>query len=238
MTATDHQRRANDIAAEYKEFSYRVSHDLSAPARAMVEFAKLLNADTESGLSEENREYLSIIVDSGKKLQAMMDGLLAFSRINDALYRHVSVDLGKLTKEICEAQTKGRNVQWVIGTLPVVLADPDVLKKILTILIDNARTYQPHGQAPRIELSGMQTVEGFQVTVGDNGIGIDPRYHERIFGVFQRLHRDDEYSGIGMGLATARKMSERCGGRLWVESQLEEGAFFHLMLPAEGARYD
>lgn len=225
---------AQAIANEFSEYVYHVSHDLNAPVRAMVEFSKLLAADSKEALQGEPAQYLSLIVENGKKLQKMMDGLLQFSRLNTMGKASKSVDCDQLARNCTlilreELRKSGGTIE--IATLPTVQADVDQLMQLLLALMDNALKFCVAGQVPHILISAEQQHGEWCFAISDNGIGIDEMYHHRIFQLFQRLHRDEEYEGVGMGLTLAQKIVQRHGGRIWVESRAGEGSTFYFTLP-------
>ncbi len=226
---------AQAIAAEFKEYAYSVSHDLSAPVRAMVEFSKLLTNEHANALDDEGKEYLSVIIESGQKMQAMMEGLLQYSRLNTMAKPFVKVDSGRIVQDlqvIMAAQIKASKAVLEVGVLPTVTADIEQFMQILNALIDNAIKFQPKGNAPKIKIIAEENGDFWQFAVADNGIGIKPQLQEKIFKLFARLHSDEEYPGIGMGLTLAQKITHRHGGKIWFESTIGNGSTFYFTLPA------
>ncbi len=218
------------IAAEFKDYAYSVSHDLSAPVRAMVEFSKLLTNEHANSLNDEGKEYLSVIIENGHKLQAMMAGLLAYSRLNTMAKGFVKVDAGRIVQDlrlIMEPQIKASKAVLEIGDLPTVTADIEQLMQVLHILLDNAIKFQPHENIPTIKISAEEKQSFWQFAVSDNGIGIKPQFQDKIFKLFSRLHSDEEYPGIGIGLTLAQKIIHRHGGKIWFESTIGKGSVFY-----------
>jgi light-regulated signal transduction histidine kinase (bacteriophytochrome) len=227
---------AYKIASDFRDYAYSVSHDLGAPVRAMVEFSRLLNSEHAATLNAEGREYLSLIVESGKKLQKMMDGLLQYSRLNTLARPFSRVNLNHAL-ENCRtilsprlAETGGAIESTV---LPVVDGDNEQIAQLLLVLLANALTYQKSGNVPQIMVSASRQEGFWYIAVADNGIGVPTSFHQRIFQLFQRLHTEEEYPGIGMGLTLAQKIIEHHGGKIWCESVPGTGATFLFSLPAK-----
>ena len=222
---------------ELEAFSYSVSHDLRAPLRHVDGFADLLRRHAGSTLDEKASRYLDLISDSAKSMGALIDDLLIFSRMGRAEMQRTTVDLAELVARVQESlapDTSGRAIEWRIARLPRVNGDPAMLKLVLTNLIGNAIKYTKTRPTARIEIgiepSGTETT----VFVRDNGVGFDMEYGHKLFGVFQRLHHQDEFEGTGIGLANVRRIIQRHGGRTWAEGRLGEGATFYFSLPGSG----
>jgi len=225
---------ASQLASEFKEYAYSVSHDLSAPVRAMVEFSKILASEHGDIINPERKEYLTLIVDNGQKLQRMMEGLLQYSRLNTMAKPFTDVDVGLILQDckmIMQPEILSSRAEITIGDMPIVYADPDQLKQLFIILLTNAIVYQPEGQTPKIEISAEEKDAAWEFSIADNGIGIAPKFHKKIFGIFQRLHTDEEYTGVGMGLKLAHKILQRHAGDIWCESMSNNGTVFHFRLP-------
>ncbi len=222
------------IAEEFKQYAYSVSHDLSAPVRAMVAFSQLLTNEHKEVLDEEGQQYLDIIIENGKKLQAMMDALLQYSRLNTTAKPFADVDADLLLQECREAMAKklsATGAQFEIGTMPTVCGDHEQLGVLFRALIDNAITFQVAGSTPKIRVAA-ERVPGFWCFhILDNGIGIMPKYAATVFGLFHRLHTDDEYPGVGAGLALAKKVIERHGGMIGFDTAARSGAHVYFTLP-------
>lgn len=220
---------AGAIAAEFKEYAYSVSHDLSAPVRAMVEFSKLLKAEHASSISDEGREYLSMIIENGVKMQMMMDGLLQYSRLNTMAKPFSNVDVGKILEDcqvILKPQITTSKARLEIGQMPIIHADAEQLMQVFLALLENALKFQPEGGSPYIKISASETENFWQFAIADNGIGIAPQFQQKILKIFQRLHADDAYSGVGIGLTLAQKIILRHGGRIWCEPHSPQGTLF------------
>jgi PAS domain S-box-containing protein len=220
---------------ELEAFAYSVSHDLRAPLRHIDGFLDLLKARMIANLDEKSHHYMDTISDAAKRMGILIDDLLAFSRMGRSEMAAVDVDLDALARDIireCEPETKGRVINWSIGALPVVIGDRAMLRVVLTNLISNAMKFTMKRERADIEigcLSGSATE--IIVFVHDNGAGFDMQYGSKLFGVFQRLHRSDEFEGTGIGLATVRRIIVRHGGRTWAEGKVDNGATFYFSLP-------
>jgi signal transduction histidine kinase len=223
---------------ELEAFSYSVSHDLRAPLRHISGFVDLLRRGSAEKLDEKGRRQLDMIARAARNMGELIDDLLAFSRVGRTQLQREPVDLSFLVREVVQPvrlETAGRNIEWQIGDLPAVMADPSLLRIVLANLVGNAVKYSRTRERPRIEIgsvpaSGQPDGEAV-VYVRDNGVGFDPEYAGKLFGVFQRLHRADEFEGTGIGLATVRRIVHRHGGRTWAEGRLDGGATFYFSLP-------
>jgi light-regulated signal transduction histidine kinase (bacteriophytochrome) len=229
------EQRVIERTEELEAFSYSVSHDLRAPLRHVMGFVELLQKDKESSLSEKGSRHLNTIFEATTKMDLLIVDLLAFSRIGHAELRKVEVDLDKLVQEtLCDfqAETKGRNIIWTMGSLPAVSADRALLRLALVNLISNALKFTSARQEARIEIGSAPDENNETVVfVRDNGAGFDPKYTEKLFGVFQRLHAQSEFPGTGIGLANVRRIIQRHGGRAWAEGAVNVGATFFISIP-------
>lgn len=233
---TPHNQHTAEIATEFRDYAYSVSHDLSAPVRAMVEFSRLLTKEHAGSLDAEGREYLEAIIENGGKLQNMMQGLLQYSRLNTSAPGFSLIDMNEivegcrniLAKEIADA-----GVVFLVDELPCVLADADRIKQLFLILIENAIKFRTVSMTPYIRISATQQNSIWCFIVSDNGIGIGSEFQNKIFGLFKRLHTEEDYSGVGIGLTLAQKIVEHHGGRMGVNSCQGKGAAFHFTLQSE-----
>jgi PAS domain S-box-containing protein len=230
------QRTAQLEAAnkELEAFSYSVSHDLRAPLRHIDGFVKLLDKQLNGQVEERSRRFLDIIADSAKRMGMLIDDLLVFSRMGRAEMRHVKTETRALVDEVVSSlqeETRGRNIVWKIGTLPQVEADPAMLRQVWVNLIANAVKYSRPRDPAQIEIDCRVESGEFIFFVRDNGVGFDMQYAHKLFGVFQRLHRSEEFEGTGIGLANVQRIVHRHGGRVWAESAPGNGATFYFSLP-------
>ena len=229
--------RTAELEAANKEleaFSYSVSHDLRAPLRHIDGFVELLTKHAASSLDEKGRRHLTTISSAARKMGALIDDLLVFSRMGRSEMRKTSVDLSALAKDVVQelqGDAKDRQVDWKLGPLPTVQGDPSMLRLVLTNLFSNALKYSGPRQAARIEIGAQPQNGEFVISVRDNGVGFDPTYAHKLFGVFQRLHGPAEFEGTGIGLANVHRIVSRHGGRTWAEGAVDQGATFYFSLP-------
>jgi PAS domain S-box-containing protein len=220
---------------ELEAFAYSVSHDLRAPLRHIEGFLELLQKRMPAALDERSQHYMATISDSAKRMGTLIDDLLSFSRMGRYEMSKMQVNLGSLVQEVIRelaSEAEGRNIHWQIADLPVVTGDRAMLRMVLVNLISNALKFTRPRQQAEIEIGclpgkGTETV----VFIRDNGVGFDMNYADKLFGVFQRLHRADEFEGTGIGLATIRRIIHRHGGRTWAEGKVNQGATFYFSLP-------
>jgi PAS domain S-box-containing protein len=228
--------------AELESFSYSVSHDLRAPLRTVDGFAKLIEQQHGDRLDDAGRRYLGKVRDGAKQMGELIDGLLAFSRLQRQPLNPRPVDLAGLVAEAWEelaGDRAGRVVELTVGALPPAVADPRLLRHVIGNLLGNAVKYTRCRDAARIEFGARSSDTG-QVSycVRDNGTGFDMRYADKLFEVFQRLHRAEEYEGTGIGLALAARIVHRHGGRIWAEATPDHGATFWFTLTPEEPSHD
>ena len=220
---------------ELEAFSYSVSHDLRAPVRHIDGFVKLLERE-HPPVTEKAAHYLRTIASSSRRMASLIDDLLALSRTGRAPLEMRTVELASLVEEVIvdlRPDTARRRIEWRVARLPTVRADPSLLRVVLQNLLDNAVKYTRLQASALIEVGALRLDQGdTAIFVRDNGVGFDMRYADRLFGVFQRLHRDEEFEGTGIGLATARRVIHRHGGRIWGEGEPGRGACFYFTVEA------
>ena len=224
---------------DLESFSYSVSHDLRSPLRHISSFVSLLEEHLAERGDETTHRYLSTIANSSRHMSQLIDGLLAFSRLGRSAVDLVPVDLSLLVDAVVNQishDTQGRVVNWVIAPdLPVVQGDALLLREVWTNLLSNAFKYTRPRKEARIEISwSVDPAVGYTFSVADNGVGFDLQYAQKLFGVFQRMHRASEFEGTGIGLALTRRILERHGGSIWAESVIHQGSIFHFSLPFDG----
>lgn len=229
--------RTEELAAanrELESFSYSVSHDLRAPLRWMTGFSATL-VTREAVLSDPDAlTYAQRINEAARKMNAMVEALLRFSRVSNRELSTQSVDLGA---EVASLRTEidrvagERRLRWIVGDLPIVRGDSTLLRLVLQNLLENAVKYTRIREEAVIEIGATRGEGEWVVRVKDNGAGFDMRFAEKLFGVFQRMHSDREFEGTGVGLATAQRILLRHGGRIWAEAAPDAGATFRFALP-------
>jgi signal transduction histidine kinase len=223
------------VNAELEAFTSSVSHDLRAPLRQLGGFTRLLDESAGSRLDARERSYVALLRSTAAEAVQMVDDLLSFSRVSRAELRSVAVDLNAVLRSARQGllhEQEGREVEWVVHGLPTVEADPTMLLLVLRNLLGNALKYSRGRRPARVEV-GTVNVPGAEdiVYVRDNGVGFDMKYSHKLFGVFQRLHRLDEFEGTGIGLAHVRRIVQRHGGRVWGVGVPDQGATFYVALP-------
>jgi PAS domain S-box-containing protein len=222
---------------ELEAFSYSVSHDLRAPLRHIEGFVEILVATKADELDKESKEHLQTISTASKQMGRLIDDLLAFSRTARAELNKTKFSLTDLVQSCIrdlQQECEERKVEWKVGELPDVLADPALLRQVIANLLANALKYSRTRKVSVIEVSSSSKRKEHTILVKDNGVGFDPKYSHKLFGVFQRLHRSSEFEGTGIGLANVRRIITRHGGRTWAESELDKGATFYFSLPKHG----
>lgn len=230
-----HSRLLEAANKELESFSYSVSHDLRAPLRHIDGYAALLRKAMGDALNERAARYLDTISASAQQMGRLIDDLLMFSRMGRQDMVRTTVDLGRLVSEVLEGfrlDLQERHISWTIDPLPLVIGDSAMLRQVFVNLIGNAVKFT--STKPRAEIAigiDRQTATEVVVFVRDNGVGFDMQYASKLFGVFQRLHRADEFEGTGIGLANVRRIVHRHGGRVWAEGILNQGATFYVALP-------
>ncbi|WP_244940246.1 PAS domain S-box protein [Deinococcus ficus] len=233
------QRRTvelQDAVKELEAFSYSVSHDLRTPLRHIVGFGELLRKETNTSLSPKADRYLNVITDASTKMSQLIDDLLQFSRMGRQELRFVPVNLNDLIRtswQGLEPDRQGREIPLTMGDLPTVHGDPSLLAMVFTNLLSNAIKYTRRTPDARVDITSETQDGAVTVHVRDNGVGFDPEYASKLFGVFQRLHRAEDFEGIGIGLANVRRIVNRHGGQVRAEGQPGQGATFSVTLPLE-----
>ncbi|NJC89297.1 MAG: GAF domain-containing protein [Desulfuromonas sp.] len=231
----DRTARLEAANKELEAFAYSVSHDLRAPLRHIHGFLYRLRQKIESGLDEESRHFMEAVTRAAKRMDTLIEDLLAFSRMGRDEMRRAEFALDELVQEIIrelEPETRDRNIRWTIAALPVVAGDRAMLRVVLENLIANAIKFTRRKDPAEIEIGSLPPDASETVLfVRDNGAGFDMRYASRLFGVFQRLHSEEEFEGTGIGLANVRRVIVRHGGRTWAAGRVGEGATFYFTLP-------
>ena len=224
----------NQSNRELEQFAYVASHDLQEPLRMISAFAGLLERKIAHSLDKEGREYFFYLTDGAKRMQTLINDLLQFSRISTQARPYAKTDLNEvLTQTISDLQIQIEETHAKIthDPLPVILCDVIQYGRLFQNLIVNAIKYCKN--EPRIHITAVQEEHNWLISIRDNGIGIPSQFTGKIFGLFQRLHQRNEYSGTGIGLAICKKIIDRHGGRIWVESEKDRGSTFFFTHPMD-----
>src|SRR5690606_20226987 len=232
--------QVSDVNRELEAFSYSVSHDLRAPLRHIAGFADKLGRHLGDDADERADHYINVISSSAKRMSALIDDLLVYSRLGRSALRLQMVDVQSMVNDTralldsnAHEEDPDREIEWDIGAMPVGVADENMLRQDWLNLLGNAVKYSVDSRPSRISISCQRQADGrHQFTVVDNGVGFDMKYAGKLFGVFQRLHACSEFAGTGSGLASVRRVLTRHGGRIWAESEPGKGATFLFVLPA------
>jgi PAS domain S-box-containing protein len=235
------QQRTADLESANKEleaFSYSVSHDLRAPLRAVDGFSQAVIEDYGPQLPEDGRHCLETIRRGAQRMGVLIDDLLTFSRLSRMLLNKQRINVHALVQSVLEEsepQKNGRRIDIRLGDLPACQGDPTLLKQVWFNLLSNALKYTRTRAAAVIEIGSTSADGETAYFISDNGVGFDMQYAHKLFGVFQRLHRDDEFEGTGVGLAIVQRIVHRHGGRVWAKAEPDGGAMFYFTLGAEVA---
>lgn len=235
--------QVSEVNRELEAFSYSVSHDLRAPLRHVAGFSDKLSRHLGEQADDKSRHYLEVISSSARRMAALIDDLLVYSRLGRVAMRQQAVDMQSLVADTramldsnlqAEAENNGHahQVEWSIAPLPIVVGDENMIRQVWLNLLGNAVKYSGNREPAKIRVDyQLQPDGGHQFTVSDNGAGFDMAYAAKLFGVFQRLHKASDYPGTGIGLASVRRVLTRHGGRIWAEAEPDVGATFHFYLP-------
>jgi light-regulated signal transduction histidine kinase (bacteriophytochrome) len=219
---------------ELERFTYSVSHDLRAPLRAIEGFSKILLEDYEGKIDEEGQRYLKILDSSSRKMTRLLDDLLQLSRLGRQEMKPSQIDMRELVLSVWqELHPKGaaRPIDFKMDPLPEAWGDATLLRQIWTNLIGNAIKFTARQDRPRIEISGQDEPDRIVYCIKDNGVGFNLKAAGKLFGVFQRLHTEEEFKGSGIGLAITQRLVRRHSGQIWADAKKDEGATFCFSLP-------
>ncbi|HJV64563.1 MAG TPA: PAS domain S-box protein [Geomonas sp.] len=225
---------------ELEAFSYSVSHDLRAPLRHVIGFVDLLNSRNPEGLDDKSRHYLQVITEAARKMGNLIDDLLSFSRMGRTEMMKSRLDFGQLVRDIARelaAEARERTIEWKIRPLPEVMGDAAMLRQVVYNLLANAVKFTRDKERATIEVGAVEQEREIRFFVRDNGVGFDSAYVNKLFGLFQRLHRAEEFEGTGVGLAIVQRIIARHGGRAWAEGSLGQGATFWFSLPKNSGEH-
>jgi PAS domain S-box-containing protein len=224
---------------ELKSFASVASHDIKEPLRMISSFLQLLEKKYIDQLDEKGLQYIDFAVNGAKRLTSLIDNMMDYSRVGFDESQLGPVDLNTVVEEVIQLQNQvlhAKKAEITVGDLPVVLGIKTPLKSVFINLITNALKYQKEGNSPKISIDSKNLGEECQISIEDNGIGIEKEYFDRIFKLFGRLHRIDEYSGAGIGLAICKKVIDQHQGKIWVDSEPGKGSKFHIILPLYESR--
>jgi light-regulated signal transduction histidine kinase (bacteriophytochrome) len=225
----DRTSQLETAVKELEAFSYSVSHDLRSPLRAISSYSQILLRDHNDGLPADAQDCLRRVTAASQRMGALIDDLLQFSRLGRQPVGRLAVSMDPLAREVFDelaTERTGRVIEFEVEDLPPCDGDPGLLRQVFANLIDNAVKYTRNRPITHIQVSSH--VEGDEVVyaVTDNGAGFDMRYADKLFGVFQRLHRSNEYEGTGVGLANVQRIIHRHGGRIWADAAVNRGSAF------------
>jgi light-regulated signal transduction histidine kinase (bacteriophytochrome) len=217
---------------EMRAFSYSVSHDLRAPLRAVEGFARIVSEDYAKALDDEGRKYIQHVLQNAQIMSALIEGLLSYHRLNERPVSKSAVDMTQVTNDVLGALPKpDRAVEIKTPKLPTIPADPALMRIAWEQLVSNALKFSKQSPKPTIEF-GADDRDGEHVLwVKDNGVGFNMEYANKLFQVFQKLQRDPEFEGHGVGLAMVRRVAEKHNGRAWAEAKPNDGATFYFAVP-------
>lgn len=234
------RQRTKELEVANKDleaFAYTVSHDLRAPLRAIAGFSQIIARRHRARLNEEGQRYVDNIVKAASQMDQLINDLLNYSRLGRKAVNRQPVAIKEVVSQVIDrlsdrvAQTAAELI--IPDEMPIINGDRTLLTQILTNLLDNALTYHSEDVSPRIEMSINTDADSVVLIITDNGLGIAPEYHEKIFNIFQRLHSQERYPGTGIGLAVVKRSAEMLGGNVWVESAVGEGSAFFVRLPVK-----
>ena len=218
---------------ELEAFTYSVSHDLRAPLRHIGGFANILMEDFGSSLPPEAQKHVGRIEEGARKMGQLVDELLSLAHLGRQALTLQPTGLSSIVKDVLTLLTpesEGRQVEWKIAALPFVECDPGLVRQVFQNLISNALKYSRPRSPAVIEIGSMKKDGQLVIFVRDNGVGFSMKYADKLFGVFQRLHRAEDFEGTGVGLATVQRIIKRHGGRVWADAELDQGATFYFTL--------
>lgn len=228
------ETKIKNLNYELEAFTYSVSHDLRAPLRSIDGYARILHEDYNAKLDDEGRRVIDVIIKNAKRMGQLIDDLLDFSRVGRKEISLAYIDMTTLVKAVASDlidQEKRNDVNLVIHPLKSSSVDMDMIRQVWVNLISNALKYTGKTEGARIEISSYDVADGICYKISDNGVGFDMKYIDKLFGVFQRLHRMQDFAGTGVGLAIVKRIISRHRGRVWAEGKINEGATFYFTIP-------
>ena len=229
--------RIRNLDQELESFSYSISHDLRAPLRSIDGYSKIMQEDYATSLGEEGRRVLSVIMNNAKRMGKLIDDLLEFGRLGRKTMQRSYVNMTAIVNSILQdltSQEQHRKIDVHLGELHPAFADSDMIRQVWLNLLENAFKYTGKKDSATIEIRSFKIGKGeLCYEVKDNGVGFDMKYAPKLFGVFQRLHKIQDFTGTGVGLAIVKRIISRHGGKVWAEGSLENGAIFYFTIPIE-----
>jgi PAS domain S-box-containing protein len=226
--------KLNETIEELKSFSYSVSHDLRAPIRHINTFSKLLYDEIKDYLNEDTIRIYNNIKYSSKKMGDLIDDLLNFFKLSRNEMNLININLNAIIDEIknyMSDELDKRNIEWQIDKLPIVAGDLSMIRQVIINLISNSVKYTRNKEKAVIQISYEEKKGEYIIFIKDNGVGFNEKYIDKLFGVFQRLHSDNEFEGTGIGLAIVKRIINRHGGKVWAKGKLKKGATFYFSFP-------
>jgi light-regulated signal transduction histidine kinase (bacteriophytochrome) len=227
------------VNQELQSFNYSVSHDLRAPLRHIDGFSKILLEEHGTQIPAEAQRYLNLICAGAQRMGRMVDELLDLSRTSRTELARRPTMLISLVEDVLEElgpELRDREIEWRVGELPFVECDPNLTRQVFANLLGNAVKFTRPRKPAVIEVGQVRRPGQPVLFVRDNGVGFSPQYADKLFGVFQRLHRREDFEGTGVGLATVQRIIHKHGGRIWAEAELDRGATFYFTLDAPQER--
>jgi len=225
------------VVKELESFSYSVSHDLRAPLRAIDGYVQIMLEDFSSKLDGEGKRVCGVISDSARKMGSLIDDLLAFSRSGKANMELSPIDMAAMSRSIFQeitTESLRNRIDFHLDEMPLAMGDPALIKQVLLNLIGNAIKFSSKRERPVIAIRSERKGDDLIFSISDNGAGFDMKYADKLFGVFQRMHSQDEFEGTGIGLAIVQRIIARHGGKIWAAAEPGKGAAFYFTLKHGG----
>ena len=229
---SDSSAQLEALTKEFDQFTQTVAHDLRAPLRALEGFAQILVEDYGNKLDADGKRCVETMASGARKASNLLEDLHGYARLSRKPFNPALIDLRSLAEQKTqELKAEGSTAVFTIDSMPEAWGDPDLLEAVLEELLRNAVKFSKRQEQPAIEIRGQSGQGGAVYSVRDNGMGFDPRFADRLFGVFQRLHEEKDIDGRGIGLATVQRLVHRHGGKVWAEGKPNSGAAFFFWLP-------
>jgi signal transduction histidine kinase len=227
-------QQLEDSNRELESYSYSIAHDLRAPLRSITAFSQILAEEADERLTSTEKDYLHRVVNAGKFMAELIDDILELSRISRVDIQHRDINLSAMAEECLQslqAANPERKVELQVQPNMYAIGDPRLLRIVLQNLLSNAWKFTSEREQPKIQVGAARDYDQPVFFVKDNGVGFDVKYSDKVFGIFQRLHKPEEFEGTGIGLASVQRAINRHGGKVWVNAKAEKGATFYFTLP-------